>query len=158
MMDLLNYQAIYEVPGAPGLRVGVSDTGQVDLEIAAELATVGDVSALVAALGLAKAQQDQIHQERRPPEPEGLGPNQVGIMRTLAGVSQASTRDKFYERPYPGGGWIWDTDSATRRLLNSLVRRKLVAKDGDHRYRLTEAGHAFMATHVPRYEERRSRS
>lgn len=30
-----------------------------------------------------------------------------------------------------GCGWLWDTPSGTERILNSLVARGLVYKDGD---------------------------
>lgn len=48
----------------------------------------------------------------------------------------------------PGGGWIWNTYSETRRILDSLVRRGLVAVDerSTHRggsysvYTLTDEG------------------
>lgn len=156
MMNDLNYVHIHEVPGVPDLRIGVTDTGLVDLELNCELVTLGAPAVLITVLQLAKAQRERIIEENRPPDPDGLGPNQIGILRSLAGVSTAGSRGGVHERPYPGGGWVWDTDSKTRRLLDSLVKRKLAAWGDDHRCRLTEAGHSVVAMHVPHYRERRA--
>ena len=158
-MDLL---ISYNVPGVPDLTLGVTDTGQAVVMIATESVVISDPAGIAAVQqGLEQVQVDQnrIYGERFPREPDtdGLGANQIGIMRSLSGVSMATGTARFGERPYPGGGWIWDSDSRTRRLLNSLVRRLLVSRDGDGRYRLTAAGHDVMAAHVPNYEARRRR-
>jgi hypothetical protein len=121
------------------------------------MADPAQLAMLEQVLEQARVDQARIYEERFPPEPdtEGLGPNQIGILRSLAGVSMAGPRDQYTERPYPGGGWVWDTDSRTRRLLDSLVRRRLVRKDY-RRYRLTAAGHGVLTGHVPDYEARRT--
>jgi hypothetical protein len=153
----------YNVPGVPDLTLGVTDTGHAVLMIATESVIISDPAGLAAiqqGLEQIRVDQNRIYEERFPREPDtnGLGPNQIGIMRSLSGVSMASRTARFSERPYPGGGWIWDTDSRTRVLLNSLVRRRLVSKDGDGHYRLTDAGHDVMAAHVPDYETRRRKT
>ena len=40
---------------------------------------------------------------------------------------------------HPRCGWLWDTDSGTARIMESLVRRGLVEKNG-REYSLTEQG------------------
>lgn len=68
-----------------------------------------------------------------------LGDNQRGTLRSLAGGYRTGPR----RTPYPEGGWIWDTDSGTRRILDSLVNRGLARREGDPRrgkYHLTAAG------------------
>lgn len=44
----------------------------------------------------------------------------------------------------PGCGWLWNTPSGTKRLLDSLVRRGLVVKHDDGSYTLTADEHAKM--------------
>lgn len=58
-----------------------------------------------------------------------LGKTQIGVLRALAGRTDLSDRP----RPYPGGGWIWDTPSHTVRILESLTGRGLVDVTGEHR-------------------------
>lgn len=67
-----------------------------------------------------------------------IGDNQRICLRTMAGSNGSSTR-----RPYPGGGWSWDNESTTRRILDSLVNRGLVRREGSSetgRYFITAAG------------------
>jgi hypothetical protein len=65
-----------------------------------------------------------------------LGGNQKSILRSLVYDYMPGSSD----RPYPGGGWVWDNHSTTVRLLESLVRRGLVMKDNCDQYRLTAEG------------------
>ncbi len=48
-----------------------------------------------------------------------LGCNQIDVLKCLAG------RHGAYHR---GCGWVWDTDSGTVRILESLIRHNLVEK------------------------------
>jgi hypothetical protein len=130
-MDLL---IRYDVPGVPDLEMGVTDTGQAVLIIATESVTISDPASLAAIqqqLEQVRVDQARVYEERFPPEPDtdNLGPRQISIMRSLSGESMAGRTRPFSEKPYPGSGWIWGTDSGTRRLLDSLVRRRLVRKD-----------------------------
>lgn len=47
-----------------------------------------------------------------------LGANQRGVLDSLRDHGQ-----------YPGGGWVWGNHSTTVKILDSLVKRGLVATD-----------------------------
>lgn len=64
-----------------------------------------------------------------------IGDTQRSVLRALAGRDEP----RRFRRPYPGGGWVWDNHSTTVRILDRLVIRGLVRKDGRH-YKITADG------------------
>jgi DNA-binding PadR family transcriptional regulator len=76
-----------------------------------------------------------------------LGDNQRSVLNCLK-------RHGYYRR---GGAWIWNSHSGTEKILDSLVRRGLVAITEENvrpatmrpvikvTYRLTEAGQAWVS-------------
>lgn len=54
-----------------------------------------------------------------------LGTTQENVLRCL----------KEHKSWHRGGGWYWDTDRNTERVLDSLVKRGLVSKDEKGVYR-----------------------
>ena len=64
------------------------------------------------------------------------------MVRPLGGTQQEvlrSLRNHGYWH-YSRCGWYWDTLGNTEKVLDSLVRRGLVTKDGDGFYRPVEGG------------------
>lgn len=55
---------------------------------------------------------------------KGLGETQIQVLRAL--------RDHGYWCEWPQCGWHWDTETNTKRILDSLVKRGLAAK-GEYR-------------------------
>lgn len=83
----------------------------------------------VAILGLKDAHQfnKRTYRFKRPTPPvprtdpasfPPLGENQLSVLKSL-------DRGPWHERC----GWLWDTPSGTRKILDSLVKRGLVAKE-----------------------------
>jgi hypothetical protein len=73
-----------------------------------------------------------------------LGKNQLGCLRALG-------RHGYWASGW-GSGWTWHSDSETRRILDSLVRRGLVRHEcGDGinsqaTYSITIKGEQLLAT------------
>lgn len=62
-----------------------------------------------------------------------LGERQAGVLQSL----------QEHGGRWPGGGWVWSTDSDTRSILESLAQRCLVDKNGEGRqasYTINEHG------------------
>lgn len=60
-----------------------------------------------------------------------LGTNQLGVLKCL----QERERG-FVDGPY-GSGWVWGTQSGTKKILESLVKKGLVTK-GEYQWRPDE--------------------
>lgn len=75
-----------------------------------------------------------------------LTEEQAGILRSIA------------DKPYPGYGWTWSNDSATRRLLDALVKKGLVVEQEGGTYRAKAfVSDALRAIEQERQAERAAR-
>ena len=63
-----------------------------------------------------------------------LGKTQVHVLRTL----------KNHESWSRWSGWVWDTQSGTRRVLESLVKRGLVDHRESGEYVVSTAGNDWL--------------
>lgn len=64
-----------------------------------------------------------------------LGNVQAIVLRSLTAWNNIEA-----DRPYPGGGWIYDTHGGTVRVLGSLAKRGLAELRDNRRWYITEAG------------------
>lgn len=60
-----------------------------------------------------------------------LGTTQLGVLKCLSERQRG-----WVDGPY-GSGWVWGTQSGTRRTLESLVKKGLVTK-GEYQWRPDE--------------------
>lgn len=64
----------------------------------------------------------------QPRDPDNLGKNQRGVLSSIREHGQ------WHSRGF-GCGWVWDTPSNTRKILDTLVKRGLVTLDEKGTYR-----------------------
>jgi len=64
----------------------------------------------------------KINEGLRPKDPDNLGVNQRGVLNSLRDHGQ-------WHKRFPGCGWVWDTPSNTKKILDTLVKRGLAQVD-----------------------------
>lgn len=121
---------LYDVPGVPGLQVGVTDTGQAGLVIATESVLMGDpaqLAGLQQVIEQARVDQADIHYQLHPPE---LG---IGDKVRFSQGDEAGTPLTGYVTREPWGTkaqnvTIRTDEKPSRQFVRLVTNVKLVRK------------------------------